>query len=339
VNNNLDFQETKVAEGYTLCRLIELLEEISRRSLHCDPVALCVVVRTRGSTPQQAGAAMLVLRDGSTIGTLGGGCVEAEVRIRAQRLFDAPKRQLLQFQLNQDYGWDDGLVCGGVMDIAVQIVASQSDAEFSRKILDDLAADRVGTLAIEAIDEKNETNVFEIEIPPTPRLVIAGAGHVGTSLAAIAAAIDFRVTVIDDRPDYATPARFPRAACIVGDIQTELTRCAIDRQSYVVIVTRGHRHDAEALAAVIRSPAKYLGLIGSKRKICQIFQDLLQQGVTVEQLERVHAPIGFEIGAVTPAEIAVSIAAELIAVRRIGGDSPALPMKMTAEQISRLLRA
>jgi xanthine dehydrogenase accessory factor len=306
------------------------------RSDRGEVVALCAVVRTQGSTPQDAGALMLVLRDGKTLGTLGGGCVEAEVRLRAQQLMAEPQTRLLQFRLDQDYGWDDGLVCGGVMEIAVQIIASAADAAFSRKILDDVAAARTATLAITARDEKNQTQRFEIQIPPTPRLIIAGAGHVGASLATLAAAIDFRVTVIDDRADYATTSRFPGATCIIGDIDRELGNCAIDSNTYVVIVTRGHKHDAQALTAVISSPATYLGLIGSKRKIWQILEELHQQGATAEQLTRVHAPIGLEIAAVTPAEIAVSIAAELIAIRRGRGDQPAPPMKLSMEQLARL---
>jgi xanthine dehydrogenase accessory factor len=166
-------------------------------------------------------------------------------------------------------------------------------------------------------------------------LLIAGAGHVGSALAAIGSHIDFRVTVIDDRADLATPQRLGGATCIVGPIDQELSRYPIDERTYVVVVTRGHRHDAAALAAIIRSPARYVGLIGSKRKVIQLFGDLRQQGVPRETLERVHAPIGLDIGAITPAEIAVSIAAELIAVRR-EADGPAQAMRLSAKELARI---
>ncbi len=187
---------------------------------------------------------MLVLRDGKTIGTLGGGCVEAEVRVRAQRLMDENQSRLLSFRLDQDYGWDDGLVCGGIMDIAIQVIGTQEAAAPIRRVMDDLAEHRPGKLAIEVADEQLRSARFEIEIPPTPRLLIAGAGHVGRALAQIADRIDFELTVLDDRADYANAVNFPGAQCIVGDIEAELSRYKIDQRTYIVIVTRGHRHDA-----------------------------------------------------------------------------------------------
>jgi xanthine dehydrogenase accessory factor len=123
----------------------------------------------------------------------------------------------------------------------------------------------------------------------------------------------------------------------VGDIEAELARYPIDPQTYIVIVTRGHRHDGRALAAVINSPARYVGLIGSKRKVVTIFEDLLSQGISIERLERVHAPIGLEIGAVSVPEIATSIAAELVAVRRERGDTPAKPLKFDSARLRELL--
>jgi xanthine dehydrogenase accessory factor len=143
--------------------------------------------------------------------------------------------------------------------------------------------------------------------------------------------------VIDDRSDCASVERFPTAARIVGDIEAELTRYPIDAATYIVIVTRGHRHDGRALAAVINSPAKYIGLIGSKRKVVTIFQDLIASGVPLEKLEQVHAPIGLELGAVTVPEIATSIAAELIAVRRGVADRPAKSLKFDPAKLRELL--
>ncbi len=318
--------------------MIDVLSQVVLRARCGEVVALCVVVRTQGSTPQDTGAAMLVLRDGQTLGTLGGGCVEAEVRTRAQQLMSQRHTRLLRFRLDQDYGWDDGLVCGGTMDISVQVISSSDEAAFAEKVLQDVAADREGVVSIDAMDESNESKHFEIRLPPTPKLVIAGAGHVAHALAGVAAVIDFKVTVIDDRADYLTATRFPQAKCIVGDIETELSRYPIDPFTYVVIVTRGHKHDAQSLGAVVNSPAAYIGLIGSKRKIHKIMTDLREQGVTQERLAKVHAPIGLEIAAVTPAEIAVSIAAELIAIRRGRGDQPAMPMKVPVEKLEQWMK-
>ena len=313
--------------------MLELLEQIVRRAESGESLAFCTVVRTRGSTPQEKGAAMLVLADGKTMGTLGGGCVEAEVRQRALTLIQEHRSRLLTFRLDQDYGWDDGLVCGGIMDVAVQVIDSP-DAAASLKDARDRVVANVGVkLAIGVADEQDVAAQFEIEIPPRPSLVIAGAGHVGLALARIARGLDFHITVIDDRPDYATAQRFPEARCVVGDIEQELARLGIDEQTYIVIVTRGHKHDAGALAAVINSPARYLGLIGSKTKIRAILKALFERGNSKERLAQVHGPIGYQIGAVTPAEIAVSIAAELIAVRHGRGDKPASAMKVDAEQL------
>ena len=173
------------------------------------------------------------------------------------------------------------------------------DSDSSACLLE-IADNRRTSLLINVADESHQPARFEIEIPPTPTLLIAGAGHVGRALALVASQIDFKVVVVDDRADCLSPSNFPGAQCILGDIELELSKFDINSWTYVVIVTRGHRHDAQALAAVIRSPAAYVGLIGSKRKIHKIFNELRNKGMTRDQLARVHAPIGLEIAAVTP---------------------------------------
>jgi xanthine dehydrogenase accessory factor len=259
---------------------------------------------------------MVVLRDGRTLGTIGGGCVEAEVRTRALEHLSSRTPKLLTFKLDHDLGYDDGLVCGGTMDVTIEIVDSPPQAEPLRRAREVLAAGREVAVTVTVPDESGNPVTFERALAPVPTLVIAGAGHVGEALAAVAQRIGFRVVVIDDRADLANAKRFPGVTCVVGEVETELAKFPIGEHTYVAIVTRGHRHDGRALAAVVGSPARYVGLIGSKRKVITIFEDLHRQGVPREQLERVHAPVGLDIGAVTPAEIAVSIAAELIAVRR-----------------------
>ena len=321
--------------------MLNLLHEIVRRSEAGEPLAVCTVVRTRGSTPQKAGAVLVVLADGRALGTIGGGCVEAEVRTRALRLLAEGGARtgaggLFSFRLDQDLGWDDGLLCGGTMDVAVEVMDGPGPAASLRAARDALAAGKATSVVVEVPDETGRLARFERTLEPRPALVIAGAGHVGAALAAIASQLDFDVTVIDDRADFASPARFPGAECRVGRIDTELANYRIDEQTYVVIVTRGHRNDGQALAAVVGSAARYVGLIGSKRKVIAILEDLRGAGVSQERLAKVHAPIGLDIGAVTPVEIAVSIAAEIIAVRRGTGDRPAPPMRLTPRQLDHL---
>ena len=309
-----------------------LLSEIVRRCAADETVALCVLVRARGSTPQRAGAKMLVLLDGKTIGTLGGGCVEAEVRSKAleQMAAGLPAR-LYDFALDHDYGWDDGLICGGNMDVQVRLLRKLDLPEFEN-LRSELTAGRDVAFVL-PLEANGETQYTETLVP-SPRLIIAGGGHVGKSLATLAAVLDFHLTIIDDRAGYISADRFPDAAeRIRGDIETELARARIDAQTYVVIVTRGHRNDGRALAAVVNSAARYIGLIGSKRKIKTIFEELAAAGVPIENISRVHAPIGLEIAAVTPAEIAVSIAAELIAVRRGRDGVAAAAMKIEEAQL------
>jgi xanthine dehydrogenase accessory factor len=314
----------------------EILEQISARCAGGEVVALCVVVGSRGSTPQKDGAKMLVLADGKTIGTLGGGCVEAEVRKQAMLLMSSRESKLLEFRLDHDYGWDDGLICGGVMDIAVEIVDREKAARYG-ELLEAIRAERSAQFNVPYVEQGVAKRYVE-ELGPPPMLVIAGGGHVGQALGALAGGLDFRLTVIDDRPEYASADRFPSATSrVVGEIEDELRRFPIDDQTYIVIVTRGHRHDGSALLSVIDSPAKYLGLIGSKAKIKPIFDDLVAHGVSAERLSRVHAPIGIEIGAVTVPEIAISIAAELVAVRRGLEERAGRAMTMSNEELERWL--
>jgi len=307
--------------------MIELLRTILQRTRAGERVAMGVVVRSRGSTPQKIGASMVVLANGQTLGTLGGGCVEAETRVRAMKAIEKGEHELLDFKLDQDYGWDDGMVCGGMMDIAIQTYVPGDEILLGRvrDCLGELEARRPALMRIETSEQ-----VFEIAIGVSPRLVIAGAGHVSQAVAKVAGQMEFDLVVVDDREDFANASRFPGARCVVGTIDIELAKLvksnAIDRDTFVLIVTRGHKNDEMALSAVIGSSAGYVGLIGSKKKIRTILGNLHASGVSRERLEAVHAPVGLELGAVSPTEIAVSILAELIAVRR--GVVVVRPMKL-----------
>lgn len=325
--------------------MLELLEQILQRADAGESLAVCTLVAARGSTPQKPPAMMVVLASGQTLGTIGGGCVEAEVKTRAIRsLADtngsaANVAKVSEFKLNHDFGWDDGLVCGGTMEVAVQVIRSSADAASLRTVHDAMQAGRTGQLSIAAIAEDGAERVYQHALEPRPVLLIAGAGHVGSALAVVARQIDFYAVVVDERSDLNNPVRLAGAKCVVEPIDAALAKFPITPNTYVVIVTRGHKHDASALAAVIGSPAKYIGLIGSKRKIVTIYEDLLQQGVPADRLRAVHAPIGLDIGAVTPGEIAVSIGAELIAVRRESRATQAGSMRLPTSIFERLAPA
>lgn len=339
-----------------------VLRELEDAAAAGRAVVYTSLVETRGSTPQKAGAAMLVFADGSQVGTLGGGCVEAEVKRRALRLLDGGRPELLTFQLDHDYGWDDGLICGGRMTMLVHPLPAGSEIEYFRRYRQAVEGARGCTEAV-LIDEERypevagtrflfggageligatggltppaavreslrplssrprayvEQGVAFLPTLPRSRLLIVGGGHVGQKVADLAAAVDFDVWVVDDREQYCSAERFPDAErLIVGPIAETVSSLEVDDQTFCIIVTRGHNHDEEALAALVDRPARYVGMIGSRRKIRLIFDDLRREGVAEELLQRVRAPIGLDIGSQTVAEIAVSIVAELIAVRNL----------------------
>lgn len=299
-----------------MSELIPVIEALIDECQAGRGCALCAVVRTKGSTPQTPGAAMLLRQDCSTLGTLGGGCVEEEVKRRAFGSIAGRTPMLLDFVLDHDYGWDDGLICGGKMSVAVVPVTPGADLGPYRSAVGEARLCRPAAVPL-TVEHDGRPVLFKLHLEQRPRLLIAGAGHVGQAVARLAGDLGFQVVVFDDRAEYASPQRFAsEVQCVVGDIAAELRRYPIDPSCYVVIVTRGHAHDHQALDAVIRSPAGYIGLIGSRRKARMIFSDLSNAGVEQNLLDRVHTPIGLPIGAITVNEIAISIAAELVQHRR-----------------------
>lgn len=325
---------------------------------------LCQLVETRGSTPQKAGASMLVLPEGGQVGTLGGGCVENEVKQKAVRRLGAEGAELHSFVLDHDYAWADGLICGGKMVILAEALRGPKAAAYFRTYLDLLVSGEGFTEAVSLAPERPDglrlgaralfdANARPVAIfggphPPTwaehglaplddrpkprvqagvaflprlprIRLIVVGAGHVGQAVAALASQSDFEVWVVDDRRQYANPERFPNAArLVVGPMDEVLPALEVTPRTYALIVTRGHGHDQEALAHLAPTPAPYVGLIGSRRKIRMIFDTLREQGIAEPALARVSAPVGLDIGSESVPEIAVSIVAELIARRNLG---------------------
>ena len=255
------------------CR-VDIYEEIVKLRREGRRGALATIVNVRGSIPSFETAKMLVRDDGSIAGTIGGGCVEAEVWQAAREVMESEKPRTLTFNLNHDPKYDSGLVCGGTLEVFVEPVL------------------------------------------PVSNLYLFGAGHVALSLYKVARLAGFDVTVIDDRESYANRERFPEARDIYSeDFDKTMAQLAPPENSFIVIVTRGHRDDMRVLRWAIEQPSRYLGMIGSRRKVLAIYQELEKEGISRKKFERVHAPIGLDIGAITPEEIAVAFVAELFAVR------------------------
>jgi xanthine dehydrogenase accessory factor len=328
----------------------ELITELLRLIESGLPSVFCSVIATRGSTPQKPGSAMLVYGDGSQTGTLGGGCVEAEVkRLALRALGETPRGATLHtFLLDDDYGWDDGLICGGRMTVLADPLTHDS-AKYYTALAQLLQGDSGWTEVIAL--EKNSVgvpaggrSVFDevnnlvaslggptsqvsasdgfavLNTPRRVRLLIVGGGHVGQAVAKLAADVNFDVWVVDDRDSCVSAERFPNAQRrIVGDIGRTLQELKgqVTPNTFALIVTRGHNHDEEALYHLAPTPAGYVGMIGSRRKVRLIFDDLEAKGISTEALARVHAPVGLEIGSQSVTEIAISIVAQLIACRNL----------------------
>ncbi|MGE5207524.1 MAG: XdhC family protein [Chlamydiota bacterium] len=254
---------------------MDIYEEIVKLRREGRRGAVATIVSVRGSIPSFRTAKMLVRDDGSIVGTIGGGCVEADVWQAAREVMEEEKPRTLTFNLNQNPKYDTGLVCGGTLDIFIEPVL------------------------------------------PVPVLYLFGAGHVAVNLYKVAHNAGFDVIVVDDRETYANHERFPEAREIhADDFDQTMAKLDPSESSYVVIVTRGHRDDMRVLRWAVQTPARYVGMIGSKRKVIAIYRELEKEGLAPELFERVHAPVGLDIGAVTPEEIAVAITAEMIAIRR-----------------------
>ncbi|MCK4658448.1 MAG: XdhC family protein [Phycisphaerae bacterium] len=279
-------------------------------------VALCAVVGTRGSTPQFPGSLMLVDQNGQTTGTVGGGYGEADVCRQACALLETQTPRLLSLKLDCESGEESEAVCGGAMDVAVVPITNADTARQFDEALTKLRGGHDATITLR-VGKGGQLVEYRLNIECEPTLLIAGAGHVGAELARLCVRLEFRVVVVDDRAEFANAELLPPPIePLAADITKTLGEYPIDPATYVVIVTRGHQYDEWALAAVVNSNARYIGMMGSRRKVETIRKNLLEAGVDPVRLDRVHAPIGLPIHAMTVPEIAVSIAAQLIQVRR-----------------------
>lgn len=347
--------------------MLEQLQTLKDSLLARQSVVYCRLVETRGSTPQKAGAIMLVFPDGTQAGTLGGGCVEAEVKRRALAIQQTGQAEVSKFQLDSDYGWDDGLICGGRMQVLIDPLVDQHSRDYYVEVADRALQGEGVTEAVvydaqasglpapiaylfddlgqvvttthpqyhsDGVPVTVQQQLKPLTSRPRPyaahgvaflpilrrcRLIIVGGGHVGKAVAEMATDVGFNVWIVDDRDEYTSEARFPRVERrIAGKIEEVLPQLEIHSDTYCLIVTRGHNHDERALFYLAERGARYVGLIGSRRKIKLIFDDLLNEGIAIESLRQVHAPVGIDIGSQTVPEIAVSICAELIAHRNLG---------------------
>lgn len=316
------------------------------------PAVLATVIEASGSAPQTAGAAAVFTAAGLLAGTIGGGAVEAKAEKEARSALRTGRSRLSAFNLAEDYSEDADAICGGrmrillearpersreafeawrraeskrgsgVMAVRIRSLGAGRGAEVSREWIPS-AKVKAGSFAEVLAARKPRLEAsgkrllyLEPRIP-RPRLVIAGAGHVGRAVARMGDFLGFETIVIDDRPELLLPSRFPAAALLVrGEIAGQAARFRRDRDAFIVIVTRGHRHDAETLRACLHGRARYLGMIGSGRKVALLKERFLAEGWATEaEWARVRTPIGLPIGSRTVEEIAVSIAAELVAVR------------------------
>jgi len=349
--------------------MTDLYTEIVKALSQKEKVALATIIQRVGSAPRAVGAKYLVKADGSSYGSIGGGCVEAEVWQGAQDVIEKGKGGILRFKLTAEQLAEGGLICGGNIDIFVEPLREEFLGIFQEVLriqqkgggavlstlisIDDIhpkgkevkmlirpSGEKIGLLpggeATErgilrewddllrerkpkTIALRSENQKLEVLLEPIfcePTVYIFGGGHVSQQIAPLAKRVQFKVVVIDDREVFANRERFPEAdGLIVSEFETCFGKLSIDESSYVVIVTRGHLYDGHVLEQAIKTNARYIGMIGSRKKIHILFQNLIEKGVPKAALDRVYAPIGIDINSETPEEIAVSIVAELIKVR------------------------
>ncbi len=297
-----------------------LHEQLAAAAASGQPFALALIAGTKGSSPQRTGAKAIFFADGKIIGTLGGGCLEAEVQARALTALKTGQPTEFQMVLDHDFGWDDGLICGGSVNGLIL-----PRAEKFKMLWQELTAATTSirwgvkkdfsVTTIEAGD--NHEWLYQENISPPAELWIAGSGHVAQAVAPLALKLDFAVTIFDDRPDLANHEFFPPQTRLrVGGWHELLKISPPIAPAFGLVVTRGHQHDALVLSEWVRFPFAFLGMIGSRRKARIMRENFIKQKIaTAEQFDRIACPVGLEIAAVGPHEIAVSVLAQLIQKR------------------------
>ena len=326
-------------------------EQLAAALAENQPFTLALISGIKGSSPQRIGAKALFFQDGRIVGTLGGGCLEAEVHARAQRALKTGEAATFEMLLDHDFGWDDGLICGGSVTGLI-LPRAAAAAELWRKLAAVTEPVRWGVkkdfsvaLVAESSDECRVTSggnalspatrhsslvtksdwLYQETVSPPCAFWIAGSGHVAQAVAPLALQLEFDVTVFDDRPGLANHQFFPEAVHLRVGGWHELLKASLPKPpAFGLIVTRGHQHDALVLTEWIHRPFIFLGMIGSRRKVRMIRQQFLKQNIaTAEQFDRIACPVGLDIHAQSTPEIAVSVLAQFIQKRaELAGTKP-----------------
>jgi xanthine dehydrogenase accessory factor len=352
-----------------------MIEDVFKSAIdileHGGKAAMSTIISSKGSLPMSEKSKMLVTPEGRIIGTVGGGCLEADVWAEARRVMEEGKSNIQKFVLTEKYAGESGLNCGGIVEILTEPLPEQGRELFrtilelkdtghrgtlvtiltdhprypegQRKLLlcdDGSTVGSLGDTTLEdfvstrgqaimqgeqfaildyRLEDDSTLQLFMEPVLPTPTVYVCGGGHVSFFVVRAAKLAGFRVKVIDDRPAFANKERFPEVdEAMVMEFDQVREAFDFGQDDYVILVTRGHQHDQQILEQIYDCQARYIGMIGSKSKISKMWKRLESKGIDRQYLDRVHAPIGLNIGADTPEEIAISIVAELIRERRQG---------------------
>src|SRR5690349_558484 len=296
-----------------------VFQALAQAARQQEPVALGIISAVRGSSPQKVGAKALFFADGRIAGTLGGGCLEAEIQQRAIHSLRAGRPETFDLLLDHDFGWDDGLICGGKVEGLILPNAQRAGLEFWSALAERKSSLSWGVNSDFSIGTLSTPSagagwLYRETVHPPCALWIAGAGHIAQAVAPLAVQLDFQVTVFDDRPALANYDFFPADVSLKVGAWENL--CALTPPAvpaFALIVTRGHRHDALVLRDWIRKPFLFLGMIGSARKARTIFEHFREEKIaTEEELKRVVCPVGIKIRSQSVPEIGVSIMAQFI---------------------------
>jgi len=273
-------------------------------------VAYVVVVDTKGSAPRHSGSSMLLKADGGTEGTVGGGKGEAQALAAARSALARGESTIVEVEMLGAGVAGSDMICGGTSRMLVEILDNSST------LVSDIAAASRGE-KLELVHPLPGGGEFRDPVSEFERLLVFGGGHVGLALARLARDLDFLVTVCDERPEFADPARFPpEVGTRCGPFAQVIADLRVEPSDWLIVMTPGHEKDLTCVRALVRAGARYLGFIGSARKTRLILEALKKEGNDPALVDAIRAPIGIDIGAETPAEIAVSILAELVAERR-----------------------
>src|SRR5215471_370684 len=298
-----------------------IFAELARAAQNAERVALGIISGVKGSSPQKVGAKALFYEDGRIKGTMGGGCLEAEIQQRAIQSLSTGEASTFDLLLDHDFGWDDGLICGGKVFGVILPNAQRVDETFWNQLAARQTSISWGVNKDFSITQVSSNSpgswLYQETVSPPCALWIAGAGHISQAVAPLALELDFSVTVFDDRPALLTHQLFPREATLRSDVWDKLLSLPLpDVPSFALIVTRGHRHDALVLKDWIHKPFLFLGMIGSSRKARTIFEHFTEEKIaTPDELKRVVCPVGIKIRSQSVPEIAVSIMAQFIEKR------------------------